>query len=120
MNIDDRHLNHLSNDLINLRCSGSDGSSIVLAASPALDLDKWYSLEVFYGENVCAFYLNNVQIDSQPIPTKSATDKVYIGMGGPATGAQGQIHIDAVRVDNALIGKDRWLSTQISISNRKI
>ncbi len=98
----------LTNDRrFDVRAINSSGKETKLALSSAMELDKYYSLEVYYGSGECAYWVNGNQIDRQKLTTRTNLGWLNFGSVGSAIeGVQGKIHVDALRVDSQYIGNN--------------
>ena len=83
------------------------GETDRLALSEQLDLDRYYSLEVYYGDAECAYWVDGVEVDRQAVGTGGGVDGLQVGsVGSGKAGVEGQIHVDAIRVDTDYIGSN--------------
>ncbi|MFA5146889.1 MAG: Ig-like domain-containing protein [Candidatus Omnitrophota bacterium] len=92
---------------LDIRCRDTLNKIKQLALSPVLELDRYYSIEVYYGNNECAYWLDGSEIDRASLTTRANIQEVDFGsVRSDIAGAEGQIHVDALRVDDSYIGNN--------------
>ncbi|MFA5047424.1 MAG: chitobiase/beta-hexosaminidase C-terminal domain-containing protein [Patescibacteria group bacterium] len=89
-----------------VRCIDSAYKKTQLSLSEPMALDKYYSFEIKYGQNECVYWVNGVEVDRKSLTT-NLTSGVYIGSyNSSVSGAEGQLHLDAIRIDSGYIGNN--------------
>ena len=88
-----------------MTCRDAENQLHTLAVSAPLNFDQYYSLEVNYGNNQCGYWLDGALVDDKQISTRAAIMEIDFGsIKSGLAGVEGQIHVDAVRVDDTYIG----------------
>lgn len=93
-----------------VQATNSRGRTHPLPPSPPLELDRWYSLELFYDmdnpKGAAAYWLDGKEVGRVALDaTGKKVANLYIGaVASPH--AAGQIHLDALRIDRRPIGQD--------------
>lgn len=99
---------------VDVRCIDSSGGAHQLDLSEPLSPDQYYSIETYYGNNQCAFWLNQNLISQTTLTTRTAIASFAMGAVTSTLDAAGQIHLDAFRADSAYIGSNIQLPWQHS------
>ena len=88
-----------------MTCRDAENQFHTLAVSAPLNFDQYYSLEINYGNNECGYWLDGTLVDNKQITTRPAQMEIAFGaIESGLAGVEGQIHVDAVRVDDTYIG----------------
>ena len=82
-----------------------DGGSVEITSVP-LSTDAWHSIEIKYGGDSGALWIDHTLVDDVPIDLTGKTlTGVFLGsVDSDAAGVEGRIYLDAVRVHDSYLG----------------
>ena len=81
------------------------GGQPLLTTPAPLPLDQWTSIEAYYGDGEVALWIDHLEVGRQPASTQDWLTALEWGSVESATeGVEGQIHLDALRLDEDYIG----------------
>lgn len=89
---------------LDVRCTDKAGAIHQLALSQPLVSDQYYSFETYYGGGECVYWVNQIEIGRTSLTTRLALNDLKLGAVTSTLASQGQIHLDAFRMDTTYVG----------------